>query len=210
VFRRPSLEWAKRTETGLAGQRMLADVIPAGRRLPIQVGNDTIGAVGVSGASGGQGGRRELRQGRDRQGGRISFQVAGPAAPISLPPPLWGRESVRGEGQTFNQSRSCFRAALADDGIASTALERLCVARFAKLAGDSGSRSRRATRAKRLQVIGAGAPGASSRNTRSNRLAVERLEIDRPLQPREQSEPLPSFGSLPCGMATPLPTPVEP
>jgi uncharacterized protein GlcG (DUF336 family) len=54
VFRRPSLEWAKRTETGLAGQRMLADVIPLGGGLPIQVGNDTIGAVGVSGASGGQ------------------------------------------------------------------------------------------------------------------------------------------------------------
>jgi uncharacterized protein GlcG (DUF336 family) len=54
VFRRPSSEWAKRTETGLAGQRMLADVIPLGGGLPIQVGNDTIGAVGVSGASGGQ------------------------------------------------------------------------------------------------------------------------------------------------------------
>ena len=54
VFRRPSLEWAKRTETGLAGQRMLADVIPLGGGMPIQVGNDTIGAVGVSGASGGQ------------------------------------------------------------------------------------------------------------------------------------------------------------
>ena len=54
TFRRPSLEWAKRTETGLAGQRMLADVIPLGGGMPIKVGEETIGAVGVSGASGGQ------------------------------------------------------------------------------------------------------------------------------------------------------------
>ena len=54
TFRRTSLEWAKRSEGPLAGQRMLADVIPLGGGVPIQVGNDTIGAVGVSGASGGQ------------------------------------------------------------------------------------------------------------------------------------------------------------
>ena len=54
VWRRPSLEWAKRTETGLAGQRMVADVIPLGGGMPIQVGNETIGAVGVTGATGGQ------------------------------------------------------------------------------------------------------------------------------------------------------------
>jgi uncharacterized protein GlcG (DUF336 family) len=54
TFRRPSLEWAKRTQTDLAGQRMLADVIPLGGGVPIQVGDDTIGAVGVSGTSGGQ------------------------------------------------------------------------------------------------------------------------------------------------------------
>jgi uncharacterized protein GlcG (DUF336 family) len=53
TFRRPSLEWAKRTEgTALAGQRSLADVIPLGGGLPINVGEDTIGAVGVSGAPG--------------------------------------------------------------------------------------------------------------------------------------------------------------
>ena len=54
VFRRPSLEWAKRSETGLAGQRMLADVIPLGGGMPIKAGDETIGAVGVSGTSGGQ------------------------------------------------------------------------------------------------------------------------------------------------------------
>ena len=54
TFRRPSLEWAKRTEGDLAGQRMLADVIPLGGGMPIKVGNETIGAVGVSGTSGGQ------------------------------------------------------------------------------------------------------------------------------------------------------------
>jgi uncharacterized protein GlcG (DUF336 family) len=54
TFRRPSLEWAKRTQTDLAGQRMLADVIPLGGGMPIKVGEETIGAVGVSGTSGGQ------------------------------------------------------------------------------------------------------------------------------------------------------------
>jgi uncharacterized protein GlcG (DUF336 family) len=54
TFRRPSLEWAKRTETGLAGQRMLTDVIPLGGGVPITVGEDVIGAIGVSGTPGGQ------------------------------------------------------------------------------------------------------------------------------------------------------------
>jgi uncharacterized protein GlcG (DUF336 family) len=54
TFRRSSLEWAKRTETGLAGQRMLADVIPLGGGMPIKVGDETIGAVGVTGVPGGQ------------------------------------------------------------------------------------------------------------------------------------------------------------
>jgi len=51
TFRRPSLEWAANTEPGkdAAGQRLLADVIPLGGGVPINVGNDTIGAVGVSG-----------------------------------------------------------------------------------------------------------------------------------------------------------------
>ena len=54
TFRRSSLEWAKRSETALIGQRSLAEVIPLGGGVPIQVGDDTIGAVGVSGTSGGQ------------------------------------------------------------------------------------------------------------------------------------------------------------
>jgi uncharacterized protein GlcG (DUF336 family) len=54
TFRRTSLEWAKRSETGLAGQRMLAEVIPLGGGVPIKAGEETIGAVGVSGTSGGQ------------------------------------------------------------------------------------------------------------------------------------------------------------
>ena len=54
TFRRTSMEWAERTAPGtpLAGQRQLADVIPLGGGVPIQVGKDTIGAVGVSGAPG--------------------------------------------------------------------------------------------------------------------------------------------------------------
>jgi uncharacterized protein GlcG (DUF336 family) len=54
TFRRPSAEWAKATETTNTGQRMLADVIPLGGGVPINVGEDTIGAVGLSGAPMGQ------------------------------------------------------------------------------------------------------------------------------------------------------------
>jgi uncharacterized protein GlcG (DUF336 family) len=54
TFRRTSLEWAKRSETALVGQRSLAEVIPLGGGVPINVGDETIGAVGVSGTSGGQ------------------------------------------------------------------------------------------------------------------------------------------------------------
>ncbi|SRR5579871_2930216 len=53
TFRRPTLEWAQRTKEGsdLAPQRQLADVIALGGGVPINAGNDTIGAVGVSGSS---------------------------------------------------------------------------------------------------------------------------------------------------------------
>jgi uncharacterized protein GlcG (DUF336 family) len=54
TFRRTSAEWAKRTETTNAGQRMLADVIPLGGGVPIKVGEETIGGVGLSGAPMGQ------------------------------------------------------------------------------------------------------------------------------------------------------------
>jgi uncharacterized protein GlcG (DUF336 family) len=54
TFRVPSAEWAKRTETANSGQRMLADVIPLGGGMPINVGEETIGGVGLSGAVGGQ------------------------------------------------------------------------------------------------------------------------------------------------------------
>ena len=50
TFQQTSAEWAKRTETNLAGQRMLADVIPLGGGVPIKVGEETIGGVGLSGA----------------------------------------------------------------------------------------------------------------------------------------------------------------
>jgi len=54
TFRQPSAQWAQRTETTNSGQRMLADVIPLGGGMPINVGEDTIGGVGLSGAVGGQ------------------------------------------------------------------------------------------------------------------------------------------------------------
>ena len=54
TFRRTSADWAKRTETTNTGQRMLADVIPLGGGVPINVGDETIGGVGLSGAPMGQ------------------------------------------------------------------------------------------------------------------------------------------------------------
>jgi uncharacterized protein GlcG (DUF336 family) len=50
TFGRTSAEWAQRTETTLAGQRMLADVIPLAGGVPIKIGEETIGGVGLSGA----------------------------------------------------------------------------------------------------------------------------------------------------------------
>jgi uncharacterized protein GlcG (DUF336 family) len=50
TFGRPTIEWAKRTETQLQGQRALTDVIPLQGGVPIKVGNETIGGVGLSGA----------------------------------------------------------------------------------------------------------------------------------------------------------------
>ena len=54
TFQQTSAEWARRTETTNAGQRMLADVIPLGGGVPIKVGQETIGGVGLSGAPMGQ------------------------------------------------------------------------------------------------------------------------------------------------------------
>ena len=53
TFRRTSGEWAKRTETTNAGQRLLFDVIPQQGGVPIKVGDETIGGVGLSGATNG-------------------------------------------------------------------------------------------------------------------------------------------------------------
>ena len=54
TFKRSSADWAKRTATEpeIAPQRNLADVIALGGGVPINIGDDTIGAVGVSGAPG--------------------------------------------------------------------------------------------------------------------------------------------------------------
>jgi uncharacterized protein GlcG (DUF336 family) len=55
TFGRTSIEWAKRTETGITGQRALSEVIPLQGGTPIKVGDETIGAIGLSGApNGGQ------------------------------------------------------------------------------------------------------------------------------------------------------------
>ena len=52
TFKVPSMDVAKRTNgpTDLSGQRYIVDIIPLGGGLPINVGNDTIGALGISGS----------------------------------------------------------------------------------------------------------------------------------------------------------------
>ena len=52
TFKVPSMDVAKRTNgpTELSGQRFLVDIIPLGGGIPINIGNDTIGAVGISGS----------------------------------------------------------------------------------------------------------------------------------------------------------------
>jgi uncharacterized protein GlcG (DUF336 family) len=52
TFKVPSMDVAKRTNgpTDLSGQRFLFDIIPLGGGVPINVGNDTIGALGISGS----------------------------------------------------------------------------------------------------------------------------------------------------------------
>ena len=52
TFKVPSMEVAKRTNgpTELSGQRFLVDIIPLGGGVPINIGNDTIGAIGISGS----------------------------------------------------------------------------------------------------------------------------------------------------------------
>ena len=76
TFRRPSLEWAKRSETALIGQRMPGGSHSAGRRHADQGRrrNDRGGRRQRNLRR--PAGRRGLRQGRDRQGGRPA-QIAG-------------------------------------------------------------------------------------------------------------------------------------
>src|SRR5260370_36448886 len=52
TFKVPSMDVAKRTNgpADLSGQRYIDDIIPLGGGVPINVGNDTIGAIGISGS----------------------------------------------------------------------------------------------------------------------------------------------------------------
>lgn len=53
MFRIPTAEFQKRTEedSGRAAQRDLADILALSGGVPIQIGNDTIGAVGSAGST---------------------------------------------------------------------------------------------------------------------------------------------------------------
>jgi uncharacterized protein GlcG (DUF336 family) len=52
TFKVPSMDVAKRTNgpTDLSGQRYIVDIIPLGGGVPINIGNETIGALGISGS----------------------------------------------------------------------------------------------------------------------------------------------------------------
>ncbi len=54
--------------------------------------------------------------------------------------------------------------------------------------GDRGLAKEPRDAGQRFEVIGAGAFGRQQEKDQIDRLAVERLEIDRPVEPREQSE----------------------
>ena len=69
-------------------------------------------------------------------------------------------------------------------------VERLGVARVAQLARDVRIAQQPRHARQRLEMIGAGAFRREQQEDQIDRLAVERLEIDRPLQPRKQPEQL--------------------
>ena len=54
--------------------------------------------------------------------------------------------------------------------------------------GDGGIAKQPRHPRQRLQMIGAGALRREQQKNEIDRLAVERFEIDRPIEPREQSE----------------------
>ncbi|MEQ1948501.1 MAG: heme-binding protein [Bryobacteraceae bacterium] len=53
MFRMATKDFQKRTtpDTLLAGQRQVADALPLAGGIPVQIGDDTIGAIGSSGSS---------------------------------------------------------------------------------------------------------------------------------------------------------------
>ncbi len=69
-------------------------------------------------------------------------------------------------------------------------VDRLGIARLAQLARGVGVTQHTRDPGQRLEVIGAGAFRRQQQEDETDRLAVERFEIDRPLQPRKQSEQL--------------------
>ena len=75
-------------------------------------------------------------------------------------------------------------------------IERVGIARFAQLARDLRIAQQARDARQRLEVIGAGGFRRQQQKNQIHRLAVERLEIDRPLQPREQSEQAAEFRQL--------------
>src|SRR5580704_12864747 len=67
-------------------------------------------------------------------------------------------------------------------------VQRFSIVRGAQLVDDRRLAQQPGDAGQCLEVIGAGAFGRQQKKDQIDRLAVERLEIDRPVEPREQSE----------------------
>ena len=86
-----------------------------------------------------------------------------------------------------------------------------CRPRRGALPATPGSRRCRAMRASALRWSAPAPSGASSRKIEVDRLVVERLEVDRLRRAARTGRRCGrGLASLPCGMAMPPPTPVEP
>ena len=68
--------------------------------------------------------------------------------------------------------------------------------RIAELARDLGIAKQARDTGQRLEMVGAGTLRGEQQENQIDRLAVERLEIDRALQPREQAEHVGELGEL--------------
>ena len=89
-------------------------------------------------------------------------------------------------------------------------IDRLGVARRAQLGDHIGITQQASDARKGFQMVGAGVFGGKQQENDVDRLVIQRLEIHRRVEPGEDAGDSFTSASLPCGIAIPLPTPVEP